>query len=196
MAPTTVSVFQFPSTPSTPDHNTSRYVVNCDALNSQFRARVAPFLLKLYTILSREDPKVIQWSNDGTAFHIFDQSRFVQDILAKYFKHRRFPSFQRQLNYFGFRKWTKTHTNVCTYSQDYFLRDNFNALQYIRRQNRKGPPRRRMNPAECPEYDDYRLGSCSPTTTSRSHRIILPPLVGPVRTHRPHSKIRFDNLFA
>jgi hypothetical protein len=44
-------------------------------------------------------------------------------VLPKYFKHCKYTSFQRQLNYFSFRKWTKSKAVVCTFSNDFFLRD-------------------------------------------------------------------------
>jgi len=44
-------------------------------------------------------------------------------VLPKYFKHRKYTSFQRQLNYFNFKKWTKSKAVVCTFSNDHFVRD-------------------------------------------------------------------------
>uniref|UniRef100_M4B9J2 HSF-type DNA-binding domain-containing protein n=1 Tax=Hyaloperonospora arabidopsidis (strain Emoy2) TaxID=559515 RepID=M4B9J2_HYAAE len=44
-------------------------------------------------------------------------------MLPKYFKHSKYTSFQRQLNYFNFRKWTKSKALVCTFSNPFFQRD-------------------------------------------------------------------------
>jgi len=93
--------------------------------------KVPKFLRSLYAILQTEDPAVISWvqnqelkPNRVTAFHILDMDRFEKEILLKYFKHQKFASFQRQLNNFGFRKWTKTQSSgVCTFSHNCFPPD-------------------------------------------------------------------------
>ncbi|KAG7392435.1 hypothetical protein PHYBOEH_006376 [Phytophthora boehmeriae] len=93
--------------------------------------KVPKFLRSLYAILQTEDPQIISWlqnqelkPNSITAFHILEMDRFEREILPKYFKHRKFASFQRQLNNFGFRKWTKTQSSgVCTFSHNCFPPD-------------------------------------------------------------------------
>ncbi|KAG7375513.1 hypothetical protein PHYPSEUDO_000932 [Phytophthora pseudosyringae] len=93
--------------------------------------KVPKFLRSLYAILQTEDPVVISWvenkelkPNSVTAFHILEMERFEREILPKYFKHQKFASFQRQLNNFGFRKWTKTQSSgVCTFSHNCFPPD-------------------------------------------------------------------------
>ncbi|DAZ96996.1 TPA: hypothetical protein N0F65_011911, partial [Lagenidium giganteum] len=84
--------------------------------------RVPKFLRCLYEILHVEDPTILSWSKDGTNFQIHDTKRLEEFVLPKYFKHGKFASFQRQLNNFGFRKWTKTQSNVCTFSHYYFVK--------------------------------------------------------------------------
>ncbi|KAF0706202.1 hypothetical protein As57867_006772, partial [Aphanomyces stellatus] len=63
---------------------------------------VPKFLRHLYSILTNEDPSIISWSVDGTAIQLFHVKRLENEVL--------------QLNYFGFRKWTKTQSCVCTFS--------------------------------------------------------------------------------
>ncbi|RHY27529.1 hypothetical protein DYB32_007215 [Aphanomyces invadans] len=86
-------------------------------------ADIAPFLKVLRAILETESTDILRWTPDGAAFEILDMDRLVQTVLPKYFKHNKYPSFQRQLNYFHFKKWTKSRANVCTFSNEFFLRD-------------------------------------------------------------------------
>lgn len=84
--------------------------------------RVPKFLRSLYDILQYEDLSILAWSKDGTYFQIFNTTRLETVVLPKYFKHGKFASFQRQLNNFGFRKWTKTQASVCTFSHHHLVR--------------------------------------------------------------------------
>jgi hypothetical protein len=91
--------------------------------SSSLRAiRVPKFLRSLYDILHYEDQSILTWSKDGMYFQIFDTKRLEVAVLPKYFKHGKFSSFQRQLNNFGFRKWTKTQSSVCTFSHHHLVR--------------------------------------------------------------------------
>lgn len=49
--------------------------------------------------------------------HVHDPKALGQSVLAKYFRHSKYSSFQRQLNYFGFRKTQgKGKMSACTYT--------------------------------------------------------------------------------
>ncbi|KAG1707088.1 hypothetical protein DVH05_026284 [Phytophthora capsici] len=84
---------------------------------------VAPFLKSLRQILDNENPAILRWTADGKAFEIHDMEAMMRQVLPKYFKHGKYTSFQRQLNYFNFRKWTKSKAVVCTFSNPFFQRD-------------------------------------------------------------------------
>ena len=105
------------------------------------RVGIPKFLRCLRTILTTEDPRIIRWSHSGTAIQIFNVDLLAKLILPKYFKHGKYSSFQRQLNYFGFKKWTKTQTNICTFSNPHFLRSEPNELGQIKRKNHPVHPR-------------------------------------------------------
>lgn len=47
---------------------------------------------------SADHPKVISWSDSGKAFRIFDVTEFATSVLPKYFRTKKFSSFQRNLN--------------------------------------------------------------------------------------------------
>ena len=89
------------------------------------------FLKALFQILQNEDARIIGWSHGGKAFQIRDVNKLQKVVLPKYFKHNKLASFQRQLNYFGFRKWTKTQTQVCTFSHPHFIEGERDALTLI-----------------------------------------------------------------
>ncbi|KAJ3573377.1 hypothetical protein NP233_g2473 [Leucocoprinus birnbaumii] len=69
------------------------------------RQGVPAFLQKLFEMLN--DPNssgLIHWSESGDSFFVLDHERFAQDILPRWFKHKNFASFVRQLNMYGFHK--------------------------------------------------------------------------------------------
>lgn len=118
-------------------------------------AKVLPqFLRKLWEILDREDPTIISWGHDGTSVQIHDMTR-LDGILCKYFKHGNYSSFQRQFNYFGFNKWTKTQADVCTFSNRKFIRDDRAASYSIKRKNHpENPGSRKRFKATEPNHED------------------------------------------
>ncbi|TMW63517.1 hypothetical protein Poli38472_002458 [Pythium oligandrum] len=122
------------------------------------------FLLLLYEILHAESDKVIRWSDDGLALQILDQNTVTEKILPKYFNHTNFHSFQRQLNYFGFRKWTKSKTDICTFSHPYFRRNQPELLQLIKR---KKAARRTPVPEKPEEYSSQSDGRNSSVSSKR-----------------------------
>jgi hypothetical protein len=53
--------------------------------------------------VNSNDP-IVRWTPGGKSFLILDVKKFSEDILPNYFKHSKFTSFNRQLNFYGFRK--------------------------------------------------------------------------------------------
>eukprot|EP00636_Phaeomonas_parva_P012675 CAMPEP_0118863012 /NCGR_PEP_ID=MMETSP1163-20130328/8031_1 /TAXON_ID=124430 /ORGANISM="Phaeomonas parva, Strain CCMP2877" /LENGTH=198 /DNA_ID=CAMNT_0006796977 /DNA_START=552 /DNA_END=1145 /DNA_ORIENTATION=+ len=62
------------------------------------------FLAKTYKMVDEGVEGVVGWTPDGSSFVIRDCDRFTEDVIPKYFKHKNFSSFIRQLNFYGFRK--------------------------------------------------------------------------------------------
>ncbi|KUF86285.1 Heat stress transcription factor A-1a [Phytophthora nicotianae] len=83
---------------------------------------VPRFVRAVYDMLQNEDQCILSWSADGSHFQVYDVPRLESEVLRKYFKHAKFSSFQRQLNNFGFHKWTKTRASVATFSHDVLVR--------------------------------------------------------------------------
>ncbi|OQR81216.1 HSF-type DNA-binding protein [Achlya hypogyna] len=109
---------------------------------------IPKFLRYLYQMLENEDPAIIAWAFDGSSIQILDLQAVANVVLPKYFKHSNYASFQRQLNYFGFRKWTKSQTSICTFSHPEFRQNRPDRLCLIKRKNR--PERSKPKPVASP----------------------------------------------
>ncbi|KAJ0393438.1 hypothetical protein P43SY_004938 [Pythium insidiosum] len=92
-------------------------------MSSSKDKEIAPFLKSLRHMLDHESDAILRWTPDGDAFEIHDLAALTDVVLPKYFKHAKYASFQRQLNYFHFRKRTKSRAVVCTFSNPSFRRD-------------------------------------------------------------------------
>jgi len=57
------------------------------------------------------DPAVCSWSEDGETFVVKYPKKFEQEIIPQFFKHSKFSSFVRQLNFYAFRK-IKTNDSI------------------------------------------------------------------------------------
>lgn len=71
------------------------------------------FIAKLYRIVNSDEPTVC-WVPNGKSFLILDPEKFSKTVLPKYFKHSKFTSFVRQLNFYGFHKIRICPTTLIT----------------------------------------------------------------------------------
>ncbi|KAH7479050.1 hypothetical protein PRIC1_009394 [Phytophthora ramorum] len=155
------------------------------------RGWVAPFLLHLHQMLRREDAKIIRWADDGMAFQILDKEAMTAQILPKYFKNKNFSSFQRQLNYFGFRKWSKARAQFPTYSREHFTRDNYSEMSLVKRQSKKSRKRKASSDEEQPAKrtavatSNVAAGEKCKPILPRPGAISQPAVASPVHYH-PH----------
>lgn len=62
------------------------------------------FLRKTYHMVDTCDSKIACWSEDGETFIVKQPKIFESKIIPQFFKHNKFSSFVRQLNFYGFRK--------------------------------------------------------------------------------------------
>jgi hypothetical protein len=69
------------------------------------------FPYKLYNMLQSldkyyisEDAAPVMWAPHGRAFLIVNQKRFIEEIIPLAFNHKKWRSFTRQLNLWGFKK--------------------------------------------------------------------------------------------
>ncbi|RLN49454.1 hypothetical protein BBJ29_000089 [Phytophthora kernoviae] len=137
-----------PPSPATSTISCSSESSDSSAFETPKRGWVAPFLLHLHQMLRRENTKIIRWAEDGMAFQILDKEALTNQILPKYFKNKNFSSFQRQLNYFGFRKWSKARSQFPTYSREHFARDNYSEMSLVKRQSKKSRKRKNSSASE------------------------------------------------
>jgi len=74
------------------------------------------FLRKLVEILSdATNFSIIEWKE--SRIHVYDPEALCSTVLPRYFRHTKYSSFQRQLNYFGFKKTEgKGKMTPCVYS--------------------------------------------------------------------------------
>jgi hypothetical protein len=78
------------------------------------------FVKKLYNMVEHEDNNIICWVNQGSAFEVLDPKRLEAEVLPKFFRHSRFQSLVRQLNFYAFKKVSKERSSW-VYSHDCFV---------------------------------------------------------------------------
>ncbi|GAX09999.1 heat shock transcription factor 2 [Fistulifera solaris] len=62
------------------------------------------FLRKTFHMIDTCDASIAGWSDDGETFVVKDPVKFERTIIPQFFKHSKFSSFVRQLNFYSFRK--------------------------------------------------------------------------------------------
>lgn len=92
---------------------------------------IAEFLYQLTKMLTDNNREVIEWAAGRIQVH--NPHRLAEEVLHKYFRHSKYASFQRQLNYFGFRKIAgKGKMSPCAYVNDAATED-LRSLLFIKR---------------------------------------------------------------
>lgn len=75
---------------------------------------VAEFLYQVTRMLVENNQDIIEFMSGRIV--VYSPKRLEKEVLHKYFRHSKFSSFQRQLNYFGFRKLAgKRKMAPCSY---------------------------------------------------------------------------------
>jgi len=96
------------------------------------------FILKLYQMVNGAPDEVISWTPSGDAFRIgADLQRLESETLPHYFRHSRFQSLVRQLNFYNFRKVNRERT-FWIYRHRLFHRDKPQDLHLLRRRTCPG----------------------------------------------------------
>jgi len=115
---------------------------------------ILPFVRKTYEILSDESNKnIVSWSPSGRSFVVWDTTEFAERVLPRYFKHKNFCSFVRQLNTYGF---AKADTKAWEFAHEAFVQGSPESLRLI---TRRKAPKREPAAAAAP------IGQASPDVT-------------------------------
>lgn len=156
-----------------------------------YRLLVFTSLVNFLTILLGSSIQQ-QWTPDGDAFIIGpDLSRLESETLPQFFRHNRFQSLVRQLNFYSFRKVNRERS-MWVYKHDLFQRDNPENLVLLRRRacptsdgRRQRPPLEKLSrqlSVETLKSDDDSTASFAvgvatkqPVTVSGAKRQILSP---------------------
>ncbi|CAA7014114.1 unnamed protein product [Microthlaspi erraticum] len=73
--------------------------------NNGASSSLPPFLTKTYEMVDdSSSDSVVSWSENSKSFIVKNPAEFSRDLLPRFFKHKNFSSFIRQLNTYGFRK--------------------------------------------------------------------------------------------
>lgn len=110
------------------------------------KGKTPSFIRKLVQILEVsyifiQDDKfgdLVSWLNEGNGFQILNASRFSEEVLPIYFKHKNLASFIRQLNMYDFLRPKDSSQYV--YVHPKFIRGNTNAMRFIARKIATEPP--------------------------------------------------------
>lgn len=103
------------------------------------------FLQKTYQMIDTCPSDIAGWSEEGDTFIVKDMEEFA-NLLPRFFKHRNFRSFVRQLNFYGFRKLrtdgaliSERPAHWWEFRHDKFLRGHSRLLVQIKRANHYEP---------------------------------------------------------
>jgi hypothetical protein len=88
---------------------------------------VTPFPWRLHEMLEALEAcgqdNIASWLPDGKSFKIHDSQAFTKDIIPKWFKHKCYKSFQRQLHLYGFHRANEGDNRGACYHPDFVKED-------------------------------------------------------------------------
>jgi hypothetical protein len=95
---------------------------------------------------------IVSWQPHGRAFMVRNPSEFVEKILPRFFSQTKYPSFQRQLNLYGFSRFAHGRDKGA-YHHPCFVRGKRSLVRGMIRRKIKGTKvRRTMRPSEEPDF--------------------------------------------
>jgi HSF-type DNA-binding len=96
------------------------------------------FPLKLYRMLESVNDsshsKIVSWQSYGRAFKVHDKEKFASEVIPEHFPSLGgFPSFQRQLNIYGFLRLISDGPDQGAYYHELFVRSQLDLCELIQR---------------------------------------------------------------
>mmetsp|Transcript_7588 Transcript_7588/g.9733 ORF Transcript_7588/g.9733 Transcript_7588/m.9733 type:complete len:326 (-) Transcript_7588:272-1249(-) len=145
-------------------HNIKATDNECKTL-SRYNKR-CPFPQILYHMLTKAEcmnfSDIISFLPHGRAFIVRDKSRFERMVMPKFFAHKSFKSFRRQVNLYGFKRLRNEECSTAYYHEA-FLRGRPDLLDSIKLKKSKGVERKDSNEMGLDgDPDFYRMDVISP----------------------------------
>lgn len=143
----------------------------------QFARRLYEMLQSEAKLASASPDKsaYISWSESGFAFRILDVDGFTTSVLPKYFRTKKFSSFQRNLNLYGFSK-VRRGPDTDMYAHQSFIRGKPELLLNLRKCS--SASRRKMSTSSSSS------DSCDSSTSTPTHRAITCQQESPLASPR------------
>lgn len=117
---------------------------------------VPEFLYQLTKMLTDNNRDIIEWSNGKIEVH--NPHKLQTQVLNRYFRHSKFASFQRQLNYFGFRKLAgKGKMAPCSYVND-ATTNELRSLLHIKRKTGNEPKPKSLDKKQADSQGNAAVG--------------------------------------
>ncbi|CAB9496758.1 shock factor protein [Seminavis robusta] len=110
---------------------------------------------------------IVSWQPHGRCFLVHDKKKFVDLVLRNWFRQSKYPSFQRQLNLYGFRRVTRG-ADKNGYFHELFLRQRPHLASRIQRVKVNGKGTRQASSPES-EPNLYALPFLPPNPSQRAH---------------------------
>jgi HSF-type DNA-binding len=147
----------------------------------------ATFPVKLHTLIEAtsvdsDQADIIRWQPHGRAFKFLDRDRLVSQVLPNYLQtQKKFSSFQRQLNMYGFHKLTGDHHDHGAYYHELFLRGRPALSRLIvRPEKSESNVRRKFDVTSEPDFCQLPpMSTVSPSTNHNGNSTIVPPPLSP-----------------
>ncbi|KDO27682.1 hypothetical protein SPRG_07311 [Saprolegnia parasitica CBS 223.65] len=178
-------------------HGSMAYDADADALGNG--NATGSFVTKLFAMVETEPDSVVTWIREGTAFCIVQPKVLAETYLPKYFRHGRFSSLIRQLNFYSFYKVTEGSSII--YQHTHFRQGRPDLLPNIKRRGAGKAKDPWVDPLSSKQrYDTdapgYTSGSVNPTASGMPGRDdqCSSPLSKPLSGLQNPSMLLNDNM--